>query len=203
MKQINEIDLNSYRDRVYQNAVNHGWHEEDKNDEHWLCLVISELMEAVNADRKNKYADTDVFNKIMEDNLMNLKLYGLKFDEAFSVVFEEHIKDTVEDELADACIRLLDLAGLRNLDLGKVNIEDLKRSEGFFNWTFTESMFFLVGNIADLEHKDSESLRSFVYANLCEILSYCLQNNIDIFWFIDQKMKYNESRPFKHGGKKY
>lgn len=24
MKQINEIDLNSYRDRVYQNAVNHG-----------------------------------------------------------------------------------------------------------------------------------------------------------------------------------
>ena len=31
MKQINEIDLNSYRDRVYQNAVNHGWHEEEKS----------------------------------------------------------------------------------------------------------------------------------------------------------------------------
>lgn len=203
MKQINETEMNSIRDRVYQNAVNHGWHEEEKSIEHWLCMVMSELMEAVNADRKDKYADTGAFKFRMDHNLMNLKLYGDELDIAFSVAFEHHIKDTVEDELADACIRLLDLAGLRNLDLGKVNIEDLKCSEGFFNWTFTESMFFLVGNIADLEHKDSESLRSFVYANLCEILSYCLQNHIDIFWFIDQKMKYNESRPFKHGGKKY
>lgn len=203
MKQINEIDLNSYRDRVYQNALNHGWHEEERSDEHWLCLVVSELMEAVDADRKDKYADTGAFKLMLNHNIIHLKLYGDEFDIAFSSAFDGYIKDSVQDELADACIRLLDLAGLRNLDLGKVNIEDLKCSEGFFNWTFTESMFFLVGNIADLEHKDSESLRSFVYANLCEILSYCLQNNIDIFWFIDQKMKYNESRPFKHGGKKY
>lgn len=203
MKQINKIDLNSYRDRVYQNAVNHGWHEEERSDEHWLCLVVSELMEAVEADRKSKYADTQVFNYIMEDNLMNLKLYGEKFDIAFSVAFEEHIKDSVQDELSDACIRLLDLAGLRNLDLGEADIEDLKCSEGFFNWTFTESMFYMVGNIADLEYKDSESTCSFVNANLREILSYCLQHNINIFWFIDQKMKYNESRPFKLGGKKY
>lgn len=32
--------------------VAHGWHEENLSDEHFLCLVISELMEAVEADRK-------------------------------------------------------------------------------------------------------------------------------------------------------
>lgn len=83
MKQINEIDLNSYRDRVYQNAVNHGWHEEDKSDDHWLCLVISELMEAVEADRVGNYADIEAFEKN--------EMRGFDFRENF----ERYIKDTV------------------------------------------------------------------------------------------------------------
>ena len=33
--------------------------------------------------------------------------------------FEEYVKDTVEDELADAAIRLLDLAGANNLNLNR------------------------------------------------------------------------------------
>lgn len=38
---------------------------------------------------------------------------------------------------------------------------------------------------------------------LNEIFAFCRSREIDILWFIEQKMKYNESRPFKHGGKKY
>lgn len=48
------MNLNELRDRAYKNAVAHGWHGEDKSHCHWLCLVISELMEAVEADRKGK-----------------------------------------------------------------------------------------------------------------------------------------------------
>lgn len=44
------LNLNQLRDKVYQCAVAHGWHEENLSDEHFLCLVISELMEAVEAD---------------------------------------------------------------------------------------------------------------------------------------------------------
>lgn len=203
MKQINEIDLNSYRDRVYQNAVNHGWHEEDKNDEHWLCLVISELMEAVEADRKGKYADADLFRYITEDDLRERHLSGTEFDISFVANFEEYIKDSVEDELADACIRILDFAGLKDLDLNVISIDELKSSEGFFDWTFTESMFFIVSGITEKGIMDWKSLRSYLCKNLGEILTYCIQRNIDIFWFIEQKMKYNETRSFKHGGKKY
>ena len=46
------MNLNELRDKAYRNAVAHGWHEENLSDEHFLCLVISELMEAVEADRK-------------------------------------------------------------------------------------------------------------------------------------------------------
>lgn len=38
---------------------------------------------------------------------------------------------------------------------------------------------------------------------LNEIFAFCKDRNIDIEYFIEQKMKYNETRPYKHGGKKY
>lgn len=109
----------------------------------------------------------------------------------------------MEDELADACIRLLDLAGLRNVDLGEVNSDELKCSEGFLDWTFTESVFSLVCNITDSDYIENHSFDSFLRMALIEILVFCVQKDIDIFWHIKQKMKYNELRPYKHGDKSY
>ena len=45
------MNLNELRDKAYRNAVTHGFHDEELSNEHCLCLVISELMEAVKADR--------------------------------------------------------------------------------------------------------------------------------------------------------
>lgn len=111
METIEEINLNKLRDEAYQNAVEHGWHDEGLSTEHFLCLVISELMEAVQAERKRKHAD-----RIQFENYMSLRE---RSDEEFKYAFTHGIKDSVEDELADVCIRLLDLAGLRNVDLGE------------------------------------------------------------------------------------
>lgn len=85
-------DLNELRDKAYQCAVKHGWHEEKLSNEHFLCLVISELMEAVEADRKGKRADTDAFNKYY--NCVN-----------FKENFERQIKGTVEEELMHSSAR--------------------------------------------------------------------------------------------------
>ena len=90
----------------------------------------------------------------MDYFLYELQLYGESYDIAYREMFEDHIKDTVEDELADACIRLLDLAGLRKADLGETNEDELKCSEGFFDWTFTESIFSIVCDITDLDFFD-------------------------------------------------
>lgn len=65
------IELNELRDKAYRNAVVHGWHEESLSNEHFLCLVMSELMEAVNADRKGKRA----LRKIFEANCNTPQLY--------------------------------------------------------------------------------------------------------------------------------
>ena len=197
------MNLNELRDKAYQCAVKHGWHEENLSNEHFLCLVISELMEAVEADRKGIKSQAVRFNKDMDYLIHELKLYGEKYDKAYIEIFNRYIKDSVEDELADACIRLLDLAGLRSVDLGEVDFDELKCSEGFFDWSFTEAIFSLVCNITDLDYIETHSFDSFLRMALVEILVFCVQKDIDIFWYIEQKMKYNELRPYKHGDKNY
>ena len=194
------MNLNELRDKAYQCAVEHGWHEENLSDEHFLYLVISELMEAVEADRKGKHSEVGMFKEWQGNSI---PLTEETRQRRFKVDFEAYIKGSVEEELADACIRLLDLAGLRNVDLGEVTLDELKCSEGFYDWTFTESMFFLVCNLTDTDFIESHSFDSYLRVVLMEIMGFCVKKDIDIFWHIEQKMKYNELRPYMHGGKAY
>ncbi|WP_418822461.1 hypothetical protein [Phocaeicola plebeius] len=182
------MNLNKLRDKAYQCAVAHGWHEENLSDEHFLCLVISELMEAVEADRKGMHANRANFEYCMKQRKRD--------DGEFMYAFKQDIKDSVEDELADACIRMLDLAGLRGYDLDSFDYEG-SDTEDYSDMTFTESMFRICVYVTDNFYRDEP----FILLN--EIFAFCRDRNIDIFWHIKQKMKYNELRPYKHGDKNY
>lgn len=182
------MNLNELRDKAYQCAVAHGWHDENLSDEHFLCLVISELMEAVEADRKGMHANRANFEYYMKQRKRD--------DGEFMYAFKQDIKDRVEDELADACIRMLDLAGLRGYDLDSFDYEG-SDTEDYSDMTFTESMFRICVYVTDNFYRDEP----FILLN--EIFAFCRDRNIDIFWHIKQKMKYNELRPYKHGDKNY
>lgn len=182
------MNLNKLRDKAYQCAVAHGWHDENLSDEHFLCLVISELMEAVEADRKGMHANRANFEYCMKQRKRD--------DGEFMYAFKQDIKDSVEDELADACIRMLDLAGLRGYDLDSFDYEG-SDTEDYSDMTFTESMFRICVYVTDNFYRDEP----FILLN--EIFAFCRDRNIDIFWHIKQKMKYNELRPYKHGDKSY
>lgn len=187
------MSLNKLRDKAYQCAIAHGWHEKNLSDEHFLCLVISELMEAVEADWKGKHAKVAMF-KEWQGNSVPLTEETRK--RRFMEDFEAFIKGTVEEELADACIRLLDLAGLRGYDLDSFDYEG-SDTEDYSDMTFTESMFRICVYVTDNFYRDE------LYILLNEIFAFCRDRNIDIFWHIKQKMKYNELRPYKHGDKNY
>ena len=179
------MNLNELRDEAYSIAKANGWHEEEHSDEHCLMLIITEIAEAVQADRKNLHADVEAFKK-----------YEHTLD--FKENFERQIKNTVEDELCDVVIRCLDLAGLRGIDLTEVN-ELLSNGMKDINETFPEVMYYLCSFISSEEQILDDKL------NYCMalIIGYCKQKDIDIEFFIEQKMKYNKLRPFRHGNKKY
>lgn len=183
------MDLNKLRDQAYKSACEHGFHDETYSVNHYLCLIISELMEAVEADRIRDHADMDAYEKY-EGRI------------TFEENFVRHIKNTVEDELADACIRILDMFGtsenFRNFNLNK-GIEDtvLKVKDGFNHYRlFTEKIYSLVHDICAsrfiVDHVRTLR-RIFILADSL---------GIDIERHIELKMQYNQSRPRLHG-KKY
>ena len=66
-----------------------------------LMLIVSELAEAMEADRKGRYADLGKYYK------------GIEYS------FETYVKDTFEDELADTAIRIFDLCEALGIDIQK------------------------------------------------------------------------------------
>lgn len=180
------MNLNDLRDKAYKTACDKGFHDVELSNEHFLMLVITELSEAVEADRKGKRSDVKVFNTWMES--------PNTFEHVFVNAFEHAIKDSVGDELADAAIRLLDLAGLISVDveLDDIFIEELSLID---DETFTEAIYCIVRCVHYCN-------RNPVIQPLEGIFGLAMKLDINLKWNIEQKMKYNETRGYRHG-KKY
>lgn len=201
MKTIEAINLNKLRDEAYQNAVEHGWHDEDLSTEHFLCLVISELMEAVQAERKGKRSDVAKFNEWQGNNIPFSEETRVR---RFQEDFEAYIKDSVEDELADVCIRIFDLAGLRKTNFSDIQFSFNHRKEYIqerSKKTFTEWCYDVVQTISRYRNKYPIA---YLFIGILEEIS-CMSKikGFDLLWHIEMKMKYNRTRPRMHGNNKF
>ena len=182
------MNLNELKNRAYKTAKAHGWHDKELSDETYLMLIITEIAEAVQADRDNRHADIEAFKK-----------YEDRID--FKENFERQVKNTVEDELSDVVIRCLSFAGHRDWDLQHALDNMLSTSEAdeiYGDETFAEVAYYTCEGI--LMAIDQEKA---VHSVLADVVSYCNYKGIDIDWHVEQKMRYNELRPYKHGGKAY
>ena len=94
-------------ERSHANAVDKGFYGDDGKQERnvgeLLMLIVSELGEALEAHRKDKFSDL-------------LALQSCGFNNK-SIAFERFVKDGFEDEIADTFIRLADMCGYLNIDI--------------------------------------------------------------------------------------
>lgn len=121
------MNIKAISQEIHENNKTKGFYDEPKNIGEMLMLIVTEVSEAMEADRKSKF-----YNK-------GLDYVSHNQGEWFESIFEKHCKNTFEDELADIVIRVMDMAAFKGIDLE---------------------------------------------------------------WHILQKIRYNKTRPHKHGGKK-
>lgn len=176
--------------RAYGTAKEHGFHDVERSNAHFMMLVLSEIGEMVEADRKNRRC------KINDENV-------LRFND-FVPTFELWVKDTMEDELADVVIRLLDFTGKRGIDLGvcEDGIVDMQDTfiETFGKMSVCEQSFYLSRCIATIDDNVTEKdLPILVGSALAFCNEFATFHGIDLWRHVEWKMRYNETRQRMHG----
>jgi NTP pyrophosphatase (non-canonical NTP hydrolase) len=106
--------------QAHGTAKEKGFWDTERNVSEMLMLIVSEVAEAQEALRKNHYANQEVVDSLAQDLELD------KTDEEFLLKtlvwkgkFEDNIKSTFQDEIADVAIRLFDLCGGMGIDLEK------------------------------------------------------------------------------------
>ena len=112
--------LNEMAKVFHESAKAKGFWSEPREIGTLLMLMVSELSEALEADRHGQYAkihdpefiiDGKTIAEDLEEAIKNNDM--IKFED----IFRAQVKDTVEDEIADTFIRLFDFVGHKGYDI--------------------------------------------------------------------------------------
>lgn len=110
---IIRININEQCKKQHRMMLDKGFESKDLARD--LMLIVSELSEALEADRKGK--DTHKLPLPMEKSLL-FRIGDSDFDKStWKDYFESYIKDTIQDEIADALLRIMDFCGRYGIDI--------------------------------------------------------------------------------------
>jgi NTP pyrophosphatase (non-canonical NTP hydrolase) len=98
--------INQLAARIHARNIDKGFFDKPKNIGEMLCLIHSEVSEALEADRKGSH-----FSGAIQG------VNGWASDEDFINSFTTHVKGTFEEEMADIFIRVLDMCAYKGINL--------------------------------------------------------------------------------------
>lgn len=198
MKIITQKELASLAENAFKNAEKHGFYTESTEIETDLMLIITEMAEAVQADRKNRHGSIEDYES------------EIQIGRDIPTAYKNALEGTVESEFADIAIRILSLLGWMNsknpikinsnsvladeYEIGRIQYKIHRRN-------IAADLYRLNGKFSSFV--DNESSYWFVSKNLQNILmrtfAIAHNHNIDLMEYIKLKMQYNEYRPYLHG----
>ena len=202
MKIITQKELASLAEDNFKNAEKHGFYTESTEIETELMLIITEMSEAVQADRHNRHGSIEDYES------------EIQMGRDIPTAYKNTLEGTVESEFADIAIRILSLLGWMNSKTPiKLKSDSILADEyGISKIQFKIQNTINKGSIAKDLYRlngrlswfvDNESCSWFVSDTLQDILmrvfAIAHNHNIDLLEHIKLKMQYNESRPYLHG----
>ena len=202
MKIITQKELASLAEDNFKNAEKHGFYNESTEIETELMLIITEMSEAVQADRHNRHGSIEDYES------------EIQMGRDIPTAYKNTLEGTVESEFADIAIRILSLLGWMNsktpikLKSDSILADEYGISKIQFNIQNTINKGSIAKDLYRLNGRlswfvDNESCSWFVSDTLQDILmrvfAIAHNHNIDLMEHIKLKMQYNESRPYLHG----
>lgn len=200
---MENMSLKELADAVHENAVAHGWWEEERDTAEVFALIHSELSEALEEYRNGRptlYYPCNAGGVCCEEDgsaHCGSRPYNPNNPEA-PCSAQSKKPEGIAVELADCVIRILDFCGKEQIDID----DELKdRRAGFNSYTLPA----LVNTCHCLISNAYESrLNTAAYLAECVaiIKFWCEENGGNLEEAIRIKHEYNKSRPYRHGGKK-
>lgn len=181
------VDIDNYIKESYEIALEKGFYPPDSHIYEHIMGIVSELGEVYEAHRNNKFStieDTPFDINVIIENIGDLDCDSFISKD----IYEKHIKDTFEDELADCFIRLFNVCSF----IGR----HIRIDSQYF---YQEGWNTVPGDLYAITSQVMQS--DFIFA-INMLYGFCKYHNIDIEKYIELKIRYNKTRP-KLNGKQY
>lgn len=172
-----------------------GFYDSEVSECKKWALIVSEFCEAMEAERKGKVIENDVYDIALNE----LSEIG------FESYFKKWVKDTVSDELADVFIRCMDAIGHSIYKIAcptEIFVFQSMVSDHFNRLLYLEKSISSIAYYAIQFVPNSVFGKSCIteYTNMMAIIIAAAKlYNIDLSKAIEAKIRYNELRGQKHG----
>ena len=97
------MNITKLSEQIYNSAKNRGFYRETQEKGTGLMLIVRELAEALEADRRADFADLDAYEQALKEQDKDAYL--------------NHISGSFEEEIADSLIQLLSFCGSLKIDI--------------------------------------------------------------------------------------
>ena len=187
------MNYNELSQTAHAAALKNGWYDTVQPINTYLMLIKSELYEALDAFRGDKYS-----GEYVKTNYNDLERARKDWHiSVFKTSFRDFVKDTFEDEIADTAIRIFDFCGWYGIELGEPKKIQTKL-KGQFDLDLV-SMDKLIAANYDIVEKDVLSISLTILLGMLESIAEAY--NFDLEQHINLKLAYNATRGYKHGNK--
>lgn len=189
----NNTNYNELKKEVGAINSKNGLHNKEYSSEHFITLILSELYEAMEAERLNRMADIGKYIERLSSmsysieeltTTLELSSYNDKRLEIFerNSLYYVFIKGTIEEELADAFLRTMDIAYIHNIDLEVCNTKPLTGDY------MTEDIYIITTDILS----NATSLSHKVNLLASYIIQLANKHNVELSLQVRFKLDYNK-----------
>lgn len=207
------MKMNKFAEDVHQNAVEHGWWDEERSFGEIIALCHSELSEALEEYRAKRgmvwYACTegDQEHPCRPEDEYDCRKFGKEVD----CEYRSKKPEGIAVELADCIIRILDWYGKEGLDTDALILEarttvmcdvpcrvyEASIGDCVARWHLLLSLAYSCWCGASGTHAAALRMARCV----AEIMEWAYKERVDMESILHMKHEYNKGRPYRHGGK--